>query len=316
MRLVRSVNLTRVFFAKQFKFWFKTMFASPLVVIDFETSGMSPEQGGRITEVAALRIVGDRVTERFVSLVNCGVRIPSFITQLTGITQRMVDRAPPVDEVVPRLLTFIGSDALVAHNASFDEKFLMAEAARMRLASQHHATICSVKLTRRVIPGLSSYSLGSLARSLGIQFNSQAHRAEADADVTARLMLRLGTELKAKFSMPEVDTAMLVAINRNSAAKFEEVVQKKLQAKPPAKATARGRVAASSFAKQEPPKLYRHYKGGLYEFVCEAIQESDLTPQVVYKASDGRFWTRPRSVFFEMLEIDGKQVQRFCAVDE
>jgi DNA polymerase III subunit epsilon len=292
------------------------MFASPLVVIDFETSGMSPEQGGRITEVAALRIVGDRVTERFVSLVNCGVRIPSFITQLTGITQRMVDRAPLVDEVLPRLLEFIGSDALVAHNASFDEKFLMAEAARISLASQHHATICSVKLSRRVIPGLASYSLGSLASSLDIQFNSQAHRAEADADVTARLMLRLGTELKAKFSMPEVDTAMLVAINRNSAAKFEEIVQKKLQPRSPTKTTYGKRISISLLTEKAAPKLYRHYKGGLYELVCEATQESDLTPQVVYKASDGSFWTRPRSVFFEMLVIDGKQVQRFCAIDE
>lgn len=59
---------------------------------------------------------------------------------------------------------------------------------------------------------------------------------------------------------------------------------------------------------------FRHYKGGLYDFVCEATMESDLTPLIVYKAADGSIWCRPKSVFFEMVEIDGRQVQRFTEV--
>ena len=94
------------------------MFERPIVMLDFETTGLSPEGGDRITEVAALRIAGGQVVERYVSLVNCGVRVPSFITQLTGITQAMVDGAPPAAEVVPSLLDFIGGDVLAAHNAS------------------------------------------------------------------------------------------------------------------------------------------------------------------------------------------------------
>ena len=104
------------------------MLDQPIVMLDFETTGLSPVMGDRITEVAALRIVGGEVVERYVSLVNCNVRIPSFITGLTGITQAMVDSAPPVHRVLPELLDFIGSDALSAHNASFDEKFLLADA--------------------------------------------------------------------------------------------------------------------------------------------------------------------------------------------
>ena len=126
------------------------MFASPLVVLDFETSGMSPDHGCRVTEVAAIRIEGGQITQRFVSLVNAGVAIPSFITQLTGITQAMVDQAPPADEVFPELLEFIGNDYLVAHNASFDEKFLFAEAENIRQTPRHRGTICSVKLARRL----------------------------------------------------------------------------------------------------------------------------------------------------------------------
>lgn len=60
---------------------------------------------------------------------------------------------------------------------------------------------------------------------------------------------------------------------------------------------------------------YRHYKGGLYELVCEATQESDLSPVIVYRASDGSIWCRPRAVFFEEVEVDGKRVPRFAPVD-
>jgi hypothetical protein len=61
---------------------------------------------------------------------------------------------------------------------------------------------------------------------------------------------------------------------------------------------------------------YRHYKGGLYELVCEATLESDLTPMIVYRAANGTVWVRPKSVFFELVEVDGKQVPRFAPVTE
>jgi hypothetical protein len=60
---------------------------------------------------------------------------------------------------------------------------------------------------------------------------------------------------------------------------------------------------------------YRHYKGGLYELVCEATLESDLTPMIVYRAANGSVWIRPRDVFFELIEVDGKTVQRFTPLD-
>ncbi|MFZ6645350.1 DUF1653 domain-containing protein [Undibacterium sp. TJN25] len=63
-----------------------------------------------------------------------------------------------------------------------------------------------------------------------------------------------------------------------------------------------------------PAQRYRHYKGGIYELVCEATQESDLSPVIVYKALNGSVWTRPKSVFFEMLEVDGRMVQRFTPI--
>ncbi|MBV7534562.1 3'-5' exonuclease [Duganella sp. sic0402] len=205
------------------------MLDQPIVMLDFETTGLTPVQGDRITEVAALRIVGGQVVERYVSLVNCGVRIPSFITGLTGITQSMVDHAPPAEQVVPELLDFIGSDPLSAHNASFDEKFLRAEAARLDLTPRHAALVCSLKLSRRVFPQLGSYKLGQLSGSLGIKFLGTAHRAEADAEVAAQLLIHIGQHLRSRYGIGQVDTELLVSVNKLAAAKVPQFLKKRGQ---------------------------------------------------------------------------------------
>jgi len=202
------------------------MFEQPIVMLDFETTGLSPAMGDRITEVAALRICGGRIVERYVSLVNCNVRVPAFITHLTGISQAMVDRAPPVAEVVPQLLDFIGADALSAHNASFDNKFLQAESERLNLAPGHTQLICSLKLSRRVFPQLGSYKLGAIAASLGLRFNGNAHRAEADAEVSANLLLHIGAHLRKTYSIAAIEPHLFASVNRLSAAKVPAFLEK------------------------------------------------------------------------------------------
>ncbi|MDB5935794.1 MAG: polymerase subunit epsilon [Massilia sp.] len=202
-----------------------------VAVIDFETTGLSPAMGDRITEVAALRIVAGRVTERYVSLINCNARIPSFITSLTGITQQMVDDAPPVRQVLPQLLEFIGTDTLSAHNASFDEKFLKAEAERLGMAPGHQALVCSLKLSRRLFPGMPSYKLGVLSSQLGIRFRSAAHRAESDAEVGAELLNHIGRHLGQSFGMQQVESTLLVSVNKLSAAKVPAYLEKYASAK-------------------------------------------------------------------------------------
>jgi DNA polymerase-3 subunit epsilon len=202
------------------------MLHQSIVMLDFETTGLSPDMGDRITEVAALRIVGGKVVERYVSLINCQVRIPSFITGLTGITQAMVDGAPPVSQVVPELLDFIGADALSAHNASFDEKFLRAEAARLGLTPRHQSLVCSLKLSRRVFPNLSSYKLGNLSGELGIRFKSAAHRAESDAEVAAQVLIHIGKHIGETYGIAGVDPALLVSVNKLAAAKVHQFLQK------------------------------------------------------------------------------------------
>jgi len=202
-----------------------------VVMLDFETTGLSPAQGARITEVAALRIVDGKVVERFVSLINCGVAIPYDITALTGITQDMVDTAPAVERVLPELLRFIGSDALAAHNASFDAKFLTAESERLDLQASYSQLLCSLLLSRRLLPGLPSYRLASVAASEGIRFSGNAHRAEADAEVSAALLIRLAQRLRQHYQCRQVDPALLAAIGRMPAAKVGAFLQQQCVAK-------------------------------------------------------------------------------------
>lgn len=201
------------------------MYQEPIVMLDFETTGLSPAAGARITEVAALRIEDSKIVDRFVSLVNCRVRVPPFITGLTGITQQMVDRAPCVSQVVPELLRFIGKDTLSAHNASFDEKFLLAEARDLGLRPEHARLVCSLKLSRRLFPGLPSYKLGTLSSSLGIRFNGTAHRAESDAEVSANVLIHIGQHLGRTYGVSSIDPRLLARVAALSAAKVPAFLQ-------------------------------------------------------------------------------------------
>lgn len=203
------------------------MFNTPIVMLDFETTGLSPAYGDRLTEVAALRIVGDKVVERYVSLVNCNVMIPAFISDLTGITQKMVNQAPRDTVVIPELLRFIGNDILAAHNASFDVKFLHAESTRLGLVSLHQDLICSLKLSRRIFPGLTSYKLTSLSSTLGIKFSSRAHRAEADAEAAAELLIYIGKYLHRNYSLTGLNPQIFAEINKLTAAKVPIFLQNK-----------------------------------------------------------------------------------------
>ena len=107
-----------------------------LAIIDFETTGLSPNEGARATEIAAIILQGGRIVRRYQSLMNAGVRIPFFITDLTGITNEMVRNAPSSAKVMREVADFVGGLPLVAHNASFDRKFWDAELAVVRRTRQ------------------------------------------------------------------------------------------------------------------------------------------------------------------------------------
>jgi DNA polymerase-3 subunit epsilon len=178
------------------------MIHSPVVVLDFETTGLRPENGDRITEVGLLRIEGGRITDRYLSLVNCGARIPDSIVAYTGITQQMIDTAPPVSQVMREVAAFIGETAVVAHNAVLDQRFFLRELRHQRIGMVVEPFICTMQLSRRVYPHLRSFSLGELAYRLMLPPTGSAHRAGFDAEVTGALLLQLCRDITAM--QPEV----------------------------------------------------------------------------------------------------------------
>ncbi|MGB5065612.1 MAG: 3'-5' exonuclease, partial [Candidatus Competibacter sp.] len=116
-----------------------------LAVIDFETTGLSPEGGARATEVAVVLVRAGRIVDRYPSLMNAKVSISPFIVQLTGITPAMIRHAPPAAKVMRQAAEFIGDCPLIAHNASFDRKVLDAELARIQ-QSRRQEFACTVLL--------------------------------------------------------------------------------------------------------------------------------------------------------------------------
>lgn len=173
------------------------------IVLDFETTGLSPAHGARITEVAAVVIKGRQIVGQYQSLVNAQVPIPEYIQELTGITNAMIKKAPPASVVMRELTHFVGKAPLVAHNASFDRKFLAAELSRIRRQCDQ-LIACSMRVARRVYPAAPSYGLETLARYTEVPACGRHHRALADATMVAHLWLKMQQALCAQYQLRHV----------------------------------------------------------------------------------------------------------------
>ena len=154
-------------------------------VVDIETTGSTPQSAG-ITEIAIVIHNGVEVTGKFVTLINPRQKIPPFIVNMTGISDAMVANAPLFEEVAPQIFNLLNGRIFVAHNVSFDYSFvhyLLGKCGFQWSAPK----LCTIKLSRRVFPGLEKYGLGSLTRDLGIRIEGR-HRAWGDAAATAKVL--------------------------------------------------------------------------------------------------------------------------------
>jgi DNA polymerase III epsilon subunit family exonuclease len=160
------------------------------VVVDVEATGAKTPPN-RLIELGAYKIRGGRIVDQFLSLVNPEIPIPRFVASLTGISNDMVKRAPMFAEVAPRWLDFVSDSVLIAHNAPFDTSFLNHEISRVypghRMVNPH---LCTVKLSRRVLPELMNHRLDTIASHFSIPIASR-HRAGSDALATAEIFLVL-----------------------------------------------------------------------------------------------------------------------------
>jgi DNA polymerase-3 subunit epsilon len=153
-------------------------------IIDIETTGTSAANG-KITEIAIFVHNGEKITESFATLINPECNIPWHITKLTGISNEMVEHAPKFYEVARRIVELTAGITFVAHNVSFDYSFVREEFKRLGY-DYKRKTLCTVNLSRKLLPGHRSYSLGKLCSELGIDIEGR-HRAAGDALATAKL---------------------------------------------------------------------------------------------------------------------------------
>jgi DNA polymerase-3 subunit epsilon len=165
-----------------------TLAATPFVVLDLETTGGSAAFD-RVMELAAIRVERGVVQERLEHLVEPGIPIPPFVTRLTGINAELVRGKPRFDHFIPDLRRLCEGAVVVAHNASFDCNFLQQAFLRTN-APWEGQRLCTLRLARRLLPGLPSYRLDSLCAVLGFPY-VQRHRAGPDADATLALLLHL-----------------------------------------------------------------------------------------------------------------------------
>lgn len=153
-------------------------------IVDIETTG-GYSGYHKVTEVAVYHHDGISITDQFSTLLNPGRSIPNFITGLTGIDYQMVKDAPTFADVADEIFSWLEGRVFVAHNAHFDYSFLKKEFEDAGIAWASKK-LCTVRLSRKIIPGLRSYSLGRLAESLGIEI-TERHRAGGDAEATVKI---------------------------------------------------------------------------------------------------------------------------------
>ena len=198
---------------------------SKIVVIDFETTGLSPDLGDRATEVAAVIIDGNQIVDKYQSLMNAGVAIPSFIQQLTGISNAMIRKAPPCQQVMQELADFIGDPPLLAHNAAFDTKFLDAEWYRIHY-KRRQAFACSMLLSRRLYPNFPDHKLGTLVHHLKLPTTGEYHRALADAEMTASLLIKIKYDLQQKYKLSSVPHELLCRLQEVPKSGIDNAIKK------------------------------------------------------------------------------------------
>lgn len=168
-------------------------FPPSYVVIDVETTGFNPNSD-KIIEIGALRVVDGEVVDRFIHLINPGRKIPSAITELTGISDVMVKNAPSIGEVLPDLKSFIGSDILVGHNVNFDVNFLYEAFMENLNVPVTNDFVDTLRFARQIYPQLPNHKLATLLKHLGI-IDKTEHRSYSDSLYTNQLFQIMRTQV-------------------------------------------------------------------------------------------------------------------------
>ena len=187
--------------------------ADSLVIFDFETTGLSPNMGDRAIEIGAVRLVNGEVSEHFQALMNPGKRISGLIEDYTGITNDMLVDADSCEQVMDRFADFIADDNLIAHNASFDMRFLDAEFER--IGRNYSADFsCSLLLSRRIFQDAHSHKLGELVRFANIESSGDFHRALYDSEMTAKVWMAMLEDIGERYGIFDIPFSLVKKLTK------------------------------------------------------------------------------------------------------
>ncbi|HMB93661.1 MAG TPA: exonuclease domain-containing protein, partial [Rhodothermales bacterium] len=176
---------------------------TPFVIVDTETTGTNAKSD-RVIEIAAVKVLGGSVVDTFSQLINPERSVPYRITRLTGITTAMVFDQPTAARVLPRFLKFLGDAVFVAHNLTFDQRFVDAELARIGRKTLTNPMLCSLRLARRLLPGLRSKGLSGLIDHYNLVVDGR-HRALGDAAATAEVFLKFISQVAFEHDIETLD---------------------------------------------------------------------------------------------------------------
>jgi len=197
--------------------------ASSLIILDFETTGLSPDNGDRAIEIGAVKLENGEITDQFQELMNPGRPVSYFIEDYTGITNKMLSKAAPCCEVMDRFADFIQGQNLVAHNASFDKRFLDSEL--KRISSGYDGQFaCSLLVSRRLYQTAPNHKLGTLINYKGITSNGSFHRALYDSEMTAKLWLAMIDDIQQKTNVDEVPFSLIQKLAKTPKAKVSKLL--------------------------------------------------------------------------------------------
>ena len=206
------------------------MSASTTIILDFETTGLSPDYGDRAIEIGAVKIEQGEVVDRFQSLMNPGMRISGFIEGYTGITNAMLKTAPPCEEVMSEFADFAGHADLVAHNASFDRRFLYAELTRIDRECRGEIA-CSMLVARRIYQQAENHKLGTLVEYANIPNDGTFHRALADAQMTAWLWLKMIDHLRDEYQIDHIPFSLMQQLSATPKKAVKRFLQNRITKK-------------------------------------------------------------------------------------
>ena len=163
------------------------------VALDVETTGLSPQKGDRVIEIGAIAIEDQRIVAEFSSLIDAGKKIPWRVQQVHGITNKMLQDEPEPDVVWRKFYKFIAGSILIAHNASFDIRFLRHEFALLGMG-MNNRSLCTLKMSQKHYPHLPNHKLETVSRYLlgKLCEQMQMHRALDDAKLAGMIFIEMG----------------------------------------------------------------------------------------------------------------------------